>query len=266
MRRILICCFLILPGFIRAQEVTPIHPVGGNKQLKHFIAQELLYPDSCLQKGTEGVVAIRFTTDNTGSVLNYRLAQSVSPGCNIETIRIFNMIEWVPALRLGIPQADSGTFEIEFNLKKYRRLVRQRGYSMHYYPYEPMDTSGIIYNYTDLNTAPHPIFTNDKISLSGFIAANLKYPDAAIKQNMSGIVKVGFIVEPHGKISNLRIIEPLGAGCNEETIRLVNMLKWMPGTYERLAVRTRMSLSIIFTLDSDTNGQFGPKVKSSYGG
>lgn len=266
MRRILLYSFLIISGFSRAQEYTPVQPVGGNKQLKHFIAQELLYPDSCLLKGTEGTVAIMFSTDNTGNVLSYRFIQSVSPDCNDESLRIFKMIEWEAARSMGIPQQDSALLEIEFNLKKYRKLVRQRGYSMHYYPYEPMDTSGKVYNYTELHTAPHPIFTNDKISLSGFIAANLQYPEAAIKQNLGGVVKVGFIVEPHGKVSNLYIIESLGAGCNQETLRLVNMLKWMPGTFERKAVRTRMTLSIIFELDSEINGQFSPKVKSSYGG
>lgn len=266
MRWKFILCLIFSTGFIQAQETTDIQAVGGNKQLKHFVAQELLYPDSCVENGIEGTVVIRFTTDHTGSVLKYALERNVSPACDAEALRIFNMIEWVPAFNMGIPQTDSGTFEIEFNLKKYRRLVRQRGYSMHYYPYEPMDTSGVVYNYTDLHTAPHPIFTNDKISFSGFIAANLNYPEAAIKQNLSGVVKVGFIVEPHGKISNLRIIEPLGAGCSEETIRLVKMLKWMPGTYERLAVRTRMTLSIIFNLDNESDGGFGPKVKSSYGG
>ena len=257
---------LLMVGFVQAQEVIPLHATGGPTQLKHFITQELIYPDSCLQNNIEGIVSIRFATDNMGNVTHYRVNRDASSACVQEALRIFKMIEWLPARHMGIPQPDSANFEIEFNQKKYRRLVKQRGYSMHFYPFEPMDDSGVIYNYKDIQTAPRPIFTKDNISLSGFIAANLHYPDAAIKQNLNGVVKVGFIVEPHGKVSNLHILESLGAGCNEETIRLVNLLKWTPGTYEHLAVRTRMTLSIVFTLDNGINGQFNPTIKSSYGG
>lgn len=258
--------FLLFVGYAQAQEVIPLQATGGSTQLKHFIAQELIYPDSCLQNGIEGIVTIRFATDNTGKVIHYQANRLASSACVEEAMRIFKMIEWQPARHMGIPQPDSADFTIEFNQKKYRRLVKQRGYSMLFYPYEPMDTSGVIYNYNDLQTAPRPIFTNENISLSGFIAANLHYPEDAIKQNLNGVVKVGFIVEPHGKVSNLHIIKSLGAGCNEETIRLVNLLKWTPGTYEHLAVRTRMTLSIVFSLDNGINGQFNPTIKSSYGG
>ncbi|GAB1405717.1 hypothetical protein MASR1M74_28990 [Lentimicrobium sp.] len=240
--------------------------MGGIRSLKEFIVRELMYPDSCIENKTEGTVVIRFTTDNTGNVLTYRLAQSISPACDAESVRIFKMIEWLPAYTLGVPHADSGILEIEFNLKKYRRMVKTRGYSKHYYPYEPMDTSGVVYKFNELHTPPRPIFSNENISLPGFIAANLNYPEAAIKQNIHGVVIIGFIVEPHGRISNVRVIESLGAGCNEETIRLVNLLKWMPGTYDHLAVRTRMTLSITFSLDPESGGMFNSKIKSSYGG
>jgi protein TonB len=113
---------------------------------------------------------------------------------------------------------------------------------------------------------PSPIFTTPAINLAGYIAANLKYPEAAIKQNLSGNVKLGFVVEPHGKISNLMILNSLGAGCNEEAIRLVRLIKWMPGIKNDLAVRTRMSISINFSLESGPEGNFNPNIKSSYGG
>jgi TonB family protein len=176
------------------------------------------------------------------------------------------MLEWNPATRMGLAVADSGTFNMEFNIKKYNRLCKKRGYSYHLYPFEPADTSGTIYYYRNLDVAPYPIFTNSKINLAGFIAANLKYPDAAIKQNLSGVVKIGFIVEPHGKISNLTILNSLGAGCNEEAIRIVRLMKWMPGVKDNKAVRTRMSISINFNLESGPDGNFNPTIKSSYGG
>ena len=262
----LLLSFPFLFNLLHAQEVNSSLPVGGKSQLKYFIEQELIYPEAALQNKTEGKSGLRYIVDEKGHISKITFLSRVSPECDEETLRIFSMIEWEPATKIGIPVADSGIFEVEYNIKKYNRLCKRRGYSYQLIPYEPMDTTGTIYMYRNLNVAPHPIFTNPSINIAGYIAANLKYPDAAIKQNLSGTVELGFIVEPHGKISNLKILTALGAGCSEEAIRIVRMIKWMPGIKNDMAVRTRMSISINFNLESGPDGNFNPNIKSSYGG
>jgi len=262
--------FVIILSFlsyqISAQEFTCPQPVGGKIQLKQFIEQELMYPENSLVAGTEGIVSICSKINQKGQVTSVNFRNRVSHDCDREALRIIRMLEWEAGTHRGIPIEDSCTIDIEFNIRKYNRLCKLRGYTSHLYPYEPMDTSGILYLYRNLETAPHPVFTSDKISLAGFIAANLVYPEAAIKQNLSGVVKIGFIVEPHGRISNPRILNSVGGGCNEEALRVVKLLKWMPGTVNRLAVRTRMSISINFNQEQGPDGNFNPIIKSSYGG
>ncbi|KAF0198780.1 MAG: TonB family protein [Bacteroidetes bacterium] len=248
------------------QDFIPSQPVGGRQQLKYFIDQELIYPAALLESGKEGTVTIKYIIDTKGQIEHISFKDSEFPDFNREILRIFRMTEWEPATLRSIPVADSGHYEYEFNIRKYNRLCRQRGYTSHFYPFEPTDTSGIIHLYKNLETAPYPIFTNDKINLAGFIAANLVYPEAAIKQNVSGVVKIAFVVEPHGRISNTKIVNSLGAGCNEEAIRIIRIMKWMPGTINRQAVRARMSISINFSLDQGPDGNFNPNIKSSYGG
>lgn len=251
---------------VYAQDNIPAQPFGGKKQLKYFIDQELIYPPAELEAGKEAIVSPKYKIDEKGRVVFINFEDENSIAFNRETLRIFRMIEWEPATLRGLPISDSGHFEVEFNIHKYNRLCKQRGYTSLLYPYEPIDTSGMVYLYKNLETSPHPIFTNDKINLAGYIAANLVYPEAAIKQNLSGIVKIAFIVEPHGRISNVQVVNPLGAGCNEEALRIVRLLKWMPGTKEQKAVRTRMSILINFNLDPGPDGNFNPNIKSSYGG
>lgn len=251
---------------IYAQEFTHPEPVGGKALLKQFIDQELIYPEVCLETGTEGTVSISAKINEKGQVSFVRFSNRLSPGCDKESMRIFRLLEWEPGTFRGTPIADSTTLHFEYNIRKYNRLCKLRGYTAHLYPFEPMDTSGKVYMYRNLETAPHPVFTNNNINLAGFIAANLEYPEAAIKQNLSGIVKIAFIVETHGRISNTQIINPVGAGCNEEALRIVKLIKWMPGTVDRMAVRTRMSISINFNLDQGPDGNFNPTIKSSYGG
>ncbi|MBW6489621.1 MAG: energy transducer TonB [Lentimicrobium sp.] len=268
MKRLIL--LLAIPTFcaylLNAQEFNPASPAGGKSQLKYFIEQELIYPEIAFLKKTEGKSTLKYKLNENGQITFIKFTGSLSQETDQETLRIFNMLEWEPATLIGIPVADSGTFTIDYNIKHYKRLCKKRGYSLHLYPYEPTDTTGTIFYYRNLDTAPYPIFTNQGINLAGFIAANLKYPEAAIKQNLSGTVKLAFVVEPHGKISNMKILNSLGAGCNEEAIRIVRLIKWMPGIKDELAVRTRMSISINFNLESGPDGLFNPNIKSSYGG
>ena len=267
MKRAIFLFIFTFSSFIpQAQEFISLQPTGGKQQLKYFIDQELIYPTSAIDTGIEGTVSIFYSATEKGQIAKVSLRKVLSTECDREAIRIFRMIEWEPTTLRGIPVKDSGIFEITFNLKKYKRLCKLRGYTGHFYPYEPMDTSGTVHLYRNLETAPRPIFTHEKISLAGFIAANLKYPEAAIKQNLSGVVTVAFILEPHGKISNTHIVNSLGAGCNEEALRIVRLIKWMPGTINHKAVRTRMSISVHFSLEQGPDGNFNPNVKSSYGG
>ncbi len=262
---IAVLLILVYTG-LRAQDFINAQPVGGKNQLQYFIDQELIYPESMYKKGIEGKVSFLFDLDEKGHVTDIREVNTPDSAAYYETIRIFRLIEWQHATFRGVPAKDTKHFEISFNKKKYDRLCKSRGYSTIINPYEPVDSSGKVYWYRNVETSPHPVFAGNEQNLPSYIVANLKYPEAAIKQNLSGTVKLSFIVETNGKISNMVIVNSLGAGCNEEAIRLLRSLKWMPGTYNLKAVRTRTSLTISFNLDRGADGLFNPVIKSSYGG
>lgn len=254
------CPLLFSQDFIESQ------PVGGKYQLDYFIDQELVYPEEMYDKGIEGKVFFLFDIDEKGHPSNFRDISSPHENALTEVMRIFELIEWIPATHRGYPTKDTKHFEIEFNVKKYNRLCKTRGYKTVLNPFEPIDSSNIIHWYRTLDEAPHPIFIEKNQNLASYIATNLKYPELAIRQNVTGVVKLNFVVEANGKISNLTIVNSVGAGCNEEAIRILRSLKWMPGILNGKAVRTRTSLSISFSLDPANNGLFNPVVKSSYGG
>lgn len=81
------------------------------------------------------------------------------------------------------------------------------------------------------------------------VAENVHYPVIAIESGTSGTVFVRFVIEPDGSISNISSVRPLGAGCDEEAIRVVKMLsKWNPGKQNGKAVRVWLTLPIKFIL------------------
>ena len=94
-----------------------------------------------------------------------------------------------------------------------------------------------------------PEFVGGTAKMLEYIQKNIKYPMMARESDIQGTVYVYFVVEPDGSISNVKLARGIGAGCDEEAIRVVNsMPKWKPGKQRGTAVRVSFTLPIIFKL------------------
>jgi periplasmic protein TonB len=95
-----------------------------------------------------------------------------------------------------------------------------------------------------------PEYTGGENARMKFLANNIKYPELARKEAVSGKVYVGFVVEKDGSISNVKVIRGVGSGCDEESIRVIKaMPKWKPGKQKGKTVRVQFYLPIIFNLN-----------------
>ena len=242
------------PG-LSAQNFIHAKPYGDSKWLNDFICAEVIYPEVSLSQSEEGKVVIRFRVSETGEVSDARIVESVTPTLDAEAMRVFSLLLWEPAKKFGNPVASEEEFEFDFNIKKYNRTCKKRGYDTIEYPSQPVDSSLLVYDIQSVEKVPCPVFERNDMNFGKFINENITYPEAAVKQSISGKVSMTFIVETHGRISNLRIDKPLGGGCSQEAIRLVKLLKWMPGIKGNAAVRTSMHLDITFRLPDDTEHQ-----------
>jgi TonB family protein len=82
-----------------------------------------------------------------------------------------------------------------------------------------------------------------------YISHNLKYPEEALKNKISGKVYVSFIIEKNGSITNVQVIQGLGSGLDEEAIRVIkNSPRWKPGYQAKKdPVRVACVMPISFT-------------------
>ncbi len=95
-----------------------------------------------------------------------------------------------------------------------------------------------------------PEFPGGPNGLGNFIRSNLSYPRTALDNKVEGIVLASFIVEKDGKVTNPLIVKSLGSGCDEEVIRLINMMPaWKPGIKEGKEVRVKLSIPVEFKLN-----------------
>jgi len=235
------------------QSYTPARPYTEPKLLEDFLCAEVTYPPEALKKGIQGKVVLAFNVEKDGSVSNVRVTEKVSPELDAEALRLFRMILWEPAVSLGQPVYSENEFPVDFNIKKYNKHCKLRGYETTEYPFKPVDTTNIVYDYFKVDKKPYPVFNEKGMKLDSFIAQNIKYPETAYRQNLSGKVSLHFVVEPQGRVSNIQVLSPVGGGCTQEAIRLLNLIHWMPGIKSNMAVRTFMNLDIEFKLPEDSN-------------
>ena len=93
-------------------------------------------------------------------------------------------------------------------------------------------------------------FPDGEAGLFKFISKNFMYPKIAYMNGIHGVVYVSFVVERDGSISNLKIIKGIGAGCNEEAIRVIRLMPlWEPAKHNGKAVASLYSLPVRFEFD-----------------
>ncbi len=80
-----------------------------------------------------------------------------------------------------------------------------------------------------------------------YLAQNMQYPELARRKGVQGRVFVQFVVEKDGAISNAKVVKGIGAGCDEEALRVIaSSPKWIPGRHRGKVIRQNMVQSIVF--------------------
>jgi protein TonB len=99
----------------------------------------------------------------------------------------------------------------------------------------------------DLDVMPEPV--GGEKAWSKFLNKNLRFPDAAQDEKVSGKVFISFIIEKDGSLSNLTVDKAAGHGFDEEALRVLKLAKaWKPGMQNGQPVRVRYTIPINFQL------------------
>ncbi|TGD82243.1 energy transducer TonB [Hymenobacter wooponensis] len=92
-----------------------------------------------------------------------------------------------------------------------------------------------------------PSFPGGEEAMRAFLRNKLQYPQEALNRRVGGKVFVSFLVTEEGRIRDAKIVKGLGAGLDEEALRLVRIMPWWnPGKNANQPVPVMYTLPIVF--------------------
>jgi TonB family protein len=116
-------------------------------------------------------------------------------------------------------------------------------------------------NYTSMISPP--MFAGGMDNLNNFLQKAIKFPEDAVESGIQGTVKLNFIIEKDGSLSNIKTERKLGFGIDEEAIRVLKLTKkWYPAMQNGKAVKVAYSIPIRFTFEQQKQASKGTIVAS----
>jgi TonB family protein len=236
---VLVACAAV--GFAQINHATP---KAGHLVTEEFIQQNLLYPESDLDVGNKGKVVVTFHLDDKGNGSNYQIKESFSEAANGNALDLVKKILWNPATKNMLPIESDMEYAVEYNAKAYKRYWKKRERVAVPLAME-VDSSYQIYELRQLEEAAKPYFA-DGSTMPNYILSNLKYPEAAKVGEIHGTVRLSFVVETDGNVSNITVLNSVGGGCDNEAIRLLQNTHWVPAVKNGKYVRSFNKQDITF--------------------
>ena len=98
-----------------------------------------------------------------------------------------------------------------------------------------------------LSADASPEFPGGAEAMKSWIVANTKYPSAAKKEKIIGLVEVTAVVEKNGSLSDVQVKRDIGGDCGTEAIRVVKQMPtWIPGQVKNEDKRVKTTIKVFF--------------------
>jgi TonB family protein len=230
------------PAFI-AVEKEPSFP-GGIDRFYSYLQYNLVYPADAFKKRIEGKVFVNFVVEKDGALTNITILRGVSPDIDTEALRVVSSSpKWKPGMQNGRVIRVRYAMGITFKLPKQELTAQQRIDSLRNLPSDQKI-------FTAVEHAPQ--FPGGIENFYGYLKQNLRYPDKARDQKISGKVWINFVIEKDGSLTDIQIWRSLSPETDAEAIRVMqNCPRWNPGMQNGRPVRVEYGLPITFPISSN---------------
>ena len=155
---------------------------GDANEFSKYVAQNVVYPESCRQSKIEGRVTLEFTVTETGKVDDIKILRSVNDDLDREAVRVIAQSPlWTPG------RDENG--EVVPVKYVFPVIFKHTGSedSLHY-----------------LEADVKPTFNGgDANEFAKWVYSQMKYPEECMKAGISGRISLSFIVDTDGKVRDV---------------------------------------------------------------
>ncbi len=210
--------------------------IGGDEKFADWVCYNMRYPVETDGEKAKGRVVVAGIVGYDGKFSNPVIIKSGTPGMNREALRLAsNMPLFTPG---GISTNCRSYFAVPivFNPDSYA-------------PWRKSVNTNTSSDEICTNPDTGAEFPGGQQALYRWLGENLRYPPAAVENNIQGRVVVSFVIEKDGSIGKVTVIRYKDPDLDKEAIRLIkSMPRWTPAQYNGQPVRSQMNIPITFSL------------------
>lgn len=103
-----------------------------------------------------------------------------------------------------------------------------------------------------INVEKMPTFQGGDLStFRNWVQSNVKYPQIAQENGISGTVNVSFVIEKDGRLTNIQVVKSPDRSLADAAITVLQKSpKWTPGRQRNQPVRVKYNLPVVFRLNN----------------
>lgn len=231
---------------------SPAEPLSGREEWNKKIISQVKVPQKELDLGLGGIIEVEFVVSKEGEIQNPIIKKSYGAGLDNQLLDIIKQDpqnKWVAAKSNGKTIDMVTTASFAFYGSKGSITEAHSFFS------SPTTLNSAFALTEDtvfdvVETAPE--FKGGMEAWNDWIKSNIQYPQTAKEIGVEGTVYVVFVINKDGKVDQPEILRGIGAGCDEEVLRLISESPdWIPGQQSGQKVNVRMRLPVRFKLPND---------------
>lgn len=223
----------------------PTYP-GGNEAWQKYLSRTLNYPEKAKTQGIEGAVFVSFVVDKTGDLRDMQVIRGIGAGCDEEALRVLLESEkWNPGKQRGREVSARMQMRIVFRLSEGSSGPKIITHETSPLIVEtPNDQDPEVY----MTPEESPKYEGGTTGWANYLDNNMNYPTLAKSKGIEGSVYVSFVVDKSGVPNDIQVIRGIGAGCDEEVVRLIKNSEWIPAKHNGEVVKARTQMRVTFKI------------------
>ncbi|RWY49188.1 M56 family metallopeptidase [Mucilaginibacter gilvus] len=228
---------------------------GGIEAFPKYLAKTIKYPKIAREHNVHGRVILTFVVEKDGSLSDIKVLRGIGSGCDEEAVRAVKASpKWIAGKQGGKKVRVQYSVPVNFALLSEAAAIKVG----------QADLSTGLTEAIFTEVEQQPGFPGGNVACAKYLQTSIKYPVEARKNKVQGRVITSFVVMKDGNIGDVKVLNGIGYGADEEAVRVIkNMPKWYPGMQNGRPVNVKYTLPIAFTLDGkqlNLQGKIDPAI------